>query len=159
MVPHAPGGGLDVSSGYADSGGNATSYFRYDNGIYFTTGAAVDDLTNTWGANSYWYGQYRAGGGAGGLAYGAVAGINYAQISYGADDGVYEAVGQFDFTTLGSGQLLAVAYNDDNTALPISAGAVAINAAAVPEPSAALLALLALGSTACARRRRHAVPR
>ena len=159
-VPHTAGGGLAVSGGFANAngGGGDITYFRFSNGTYFTNGLAANDKTQAWvNGQSYTYGMYKFNGA---LVYGATEGINnYAQISYDTEDGNYEAVGQFDFKSVGAGQLLAVAYNDDGTDLPISAGALAITAAAVPEPSAALLALLALGSTACARRRRHAVPR
>ena len=104
-------------------------------------------------------GQYRDG--SGNLKYGATAdALNYASIYFGVNAGDKQgfAVGQFDFTT-SSGSLVAIAQRDDRTAISISAGKAEIDAAAVPEPSGALLALLALGATACARRRRHAVPR
>ena len=81
---------------------------------------------------------------------------NYVSIDFGAD-GVYEAVGQFDFVTPGSGTLVALALDTTGATLSISAGKAAIDAAAVPEPSGLLLGLLALGAAGC-RRRRVAVP-
>ena len=81
---------------------------------------------------------------------------NYVSIDFGAD-GMYEAVGQFDFATPGSGTLVALALDTTGATLSISAGKAAIDAAAVPEPSGLLLGLLALGAAGC-RRRRVAVP-
>ena len=81
---------------------------------------------------------------------------NYVSIDFGAD-GMYEAVGQFDFATPGSGTLVALALDTTGATLSISAGKAAIDAAAVPEPSGMLLGLLALGSSTCARRRARPV--
>ena len=92
--------------------------------------------------------------------FGATSGdANYANISLNGNDGVYESVGQFH---IGSGELwlIALAKNDDNSALSISAGKTAIDGAsgsgatsAVPEVSSHL-ALLALGSAGVLTRRR-----
>jgi hypothetical protein len=74
-------------------------------------------------------------------------------------DDVYEAVGQFFFDAQGGGYLIALAKNDDGSALTISAGKTAIVAAsavsAVPEPSSGL-GLLALGAAGLLARRRMA---
>ncbi|NQX02507.1 hypothetical protein HQ447_17760 [bacterium] len=89
-------------------------------------------------------------------ARGATSGdANYANISLNGNDGVYEAVGQFHITA-GELWLIALAKNDNNSALSISAGKTAIDGAAtsaVPEVSGHL-ALLALGSAGVLTRRR-----
>jgi len=104
--------------------------------------------------NSSYSGQFTAPGTSndGGATYGDA---NYASISLNGADGVYESVGQFH---IGSSELwlIALAKNDDNSALSISAGKTAIDGAAVsavPEPSSHL-ALLALGAGGLTLRRR-----
>jgi hypothetical protein len=96
---------------------------------------------------------------AGVSRYGAVVGVNYANISFDGDNNYYEGVGKFDLNFAGGAQLLSIAKDSTGSYLPISNAVTEIDAAAVPEPSSMMLGLLALGSTACARRRRHAVPR
>ena len=117
---------------------------------YWTQGADLN--TNAYGQ----IGLYRQ---SGIFVGGAVDGINYASISFDGADGVYEAVGKFDLGDFNVGddaQLIAIAVSDQG-ALSISDGVVAIDSAAVPEPSGMLLGLLALGSSACARRRARPV--
>ena len=95
--------------------------------------------------------------GTGGFAYGASVGVNYANISFNGDDDIYEAVAKFNFDGAGGGVLVAIAKDNTLGGLTISAGVTAIDGAAVPEPSAMLLGLLAVGSSACARRRARPV--
>lgn len=84
--------------------------------------------------------------------YGAQTGDqNYISISFDGDDDVYEAVGQFFFDGAGGGYLVAIAENDDDSALSISAGKAAIDA--IPEPTTA--GLLALGAAGLATLRRR----
>ena len=123
-----------------DVGSTSASYFAMGNSGYFTRGT---DVTPKDG-NARTAATYRSY--ANGFGNGAQAGSeNYANISFDADL-VYEAVGQFFFDTTGNGYLVAIARNDDGSALSISQGA-----AAIPEPSS--LALLALGSAGLLARR------
>ncbi len=112
---------------------------------YFTDGESDLASLETWG-----YGQYRIDSVP---TYGATLDttFNYANISFDGDDDVYEAVGQFYLDGAGGGYLVALAVNDDGSALSISAGKTAIDA--VPEPSA--LALLALGAGGLITRRQR----
>ena len=94
-----------------------------------------------------------------GFVFGAEgSSANYVSITFGAD-AVFEAVGQFDLATPGSGTLVALALDTTGATLSISAGKAAIDAAAVPEPSGLLLGLLALGAAGCRRRRVAVHPR
>lgn len=116
-------------------------------GAYFTNGS------DHAGFYSHGFGEYTSVNLA---ANGATLGSsqNYANITFnGPDDEVYEAVGQFYLDGNGGGYLVALARNDDNSALSISAGKTAIDA--VPEPSG--LALLALGAGGLLARRRRQV--
>jgi hypothetical protein len=75
--------------------------------------------------------------------------LNFAELDLFGDDDVRESVVAFIFDGVGGGYIVAVATNDDNTALLISDGV----AAGVPEPSG--LTLLALGSLGLAARRQR----
>ena len=84
---------------------------------------------------------------------------NYVNVTFDANDSVYEAVAQFHLegpVASTSNYLIAIARNDDGSALSISDGKAAIDAAsvsAVPEP-ASNLSLLALGAGGLLLRRR-----
>ena len=136
---------------------------------YFRLGLPVSDLrfwsqgaeivTSSIGYGSLFYS-------VDGAAYFGAArdAINYANISFSGnpDGGVgdYEAVGKFYIGTdaiTNPSQLLAIATDTGGGYLPIPTAVAAIDAAAVPEPSGMLLGLLALGSSACARRRARPV--
>jgi hypothetical protein len=144
-----------AENAFVDNAGSNGSVFHQDKGgnnfAYFTRGG-----DKNWGSSySGESGQFRQ---SGDWYYGAQAGAsNYANISFNGFDNVYEAVGQFFFDAQGGGYLIALAKNDDGSALTISAGKTAIDAAsavsAVPEPSSQL-ALLALGSAGILIRRR-----
>jgi PEP-CTERM motif len=113
----------------------------------FTSGANIKAAFAA-GSSSYFLGNTKE------FTAGAQSGsANYANISFNGNDSVYEAVGQFHLDGLGGGYLIALARNDDNSALFISDGKLAIDA--VPEPSA--IALLALGAGGMAMRRRRKV--
>jgi len=122
--------------------------FSQGNGAYRLFTAGSDLNVNAFSA----YGIYGTSL-KGALLYGAQSGsANYANISFNGYDNVYEAVGQFYLDGAGGGYLVALARNNDNSALSISAGKTAIDPA-VPEPSA--IALLALGAGGMAMRRRR----
>ena len=146
--------GISISGGFVDSSFAAATYFGLSldgGGTVFTRGS---DLSVSVGdVGGYYHTDFNANPfvlGAEGSSQ------NYVSIDFGAD-GVYEAVGQFDFATPGSGTLVALALDTTGATQSISAGKAAIDAAAVPEPSGLLLGLLALGATG-SRRRRVAVP-
>jgi hypothetical protein len=140
--------GIDVGSfvtagnRYLVDSATAFAAFSYSGG-YFTNGS---DLVIA----NYGNGQYFQAGGA---INGAVLGSNqnYANLSFDSGTGPYEAVGQFYLDGAGGGYLVALARNDDNSALSISDGKAAIDA--VPEPSS--LVLLALGAGGLLARRKR----
>ncbi|RYD50088.1 MAG: PEP-CTERM sorting domain-containing protein [Verrucomicrobiaceae bacterium] len=150
-TPAAPAG-INVGFAYTaerpgiiDNVASAAAAFSYVTG-YFTQGNDLGTVHN------YSSGNYLIGVEA---VFGATLGSdkNYANISFNGPDDVYEAVAQFYLDGAGGGYLVAIARNDDNTALSISAGKAAIDA--VPEPSG--LALLALGAGGLLARRRRQV--
>ena len=164
--------GLDIQQGYIDYYSSADSYFAYNriSNVMFTRGAPAGDhspgmVMTSYGKNVFNYNGFGTFADPGeGFYYGAQQGSsNYANISFThgtpLTGNTFEAVGQFNLNLDGTGTLIALAWNDDDSSLSISAGKTAIDNAAVPEPSSALLMLLAVGTTACARRRRNAVRR
>jgi hypothetical protein len=125
----------------ADSG---KSIFASDKVAIFTNGTDLSGIASAGQRGAYTFdGDFFAGAMAGGA--------NYANISFDGDSLIFEAVGQFSFDGAGGGYLIALAINDDGSALSISEGKAAIDA--VPEPSA--LALLSLGAGALMTRRRR----
>jgi hypothetical protein len=146
---------LNYSGGlgqFDSAGGAGKTWYRglgVSSGHGFTSGTDNPIGASNWGS----YGRYLIGGT---FVYGAAVGVNYANISFNGNDQTYEGVAKFHFDGAGGGKLLAIAKDDGLLYLPISAAVTAIDGAAVPEPSAMLLGLLAVGSCACARRRaRH----
>lgn len=124
------------------------SYFASATGVgYFTRGTDLGPGP----LRGFAFGIYADNGL---LIEGAIAGDeNYANISFDGNDDVFEAVGQFfiDGTANGGGYLIAIAENDDGSALSISAGKAAIDG--IPEPST--VGLLALGAAGLAMMRRR----
>lgn len=131
------------------SGNYYLATVAFSPGAYFSSGGNLPTPSN------FGYGQYTSANLA---TLGATlnSNQNYANISFSNYSGtstVYEAVGQFYLDGAGGGYLVALAKNDTDTPLSISAGKTAIDA--VPEPSA--LALLALGAGGLLARRRRTV--
>ena len=119
--------------------------FNYSGGDYFTQGG---DLAADVAASIGYYiygGEFTAGA--------MLGDQNYANLTFDADDTVFEAVGQFFFDGADGGYLVAIATNEDGSALSISDGVDLIDAASVPEPSG--LTLLALGSAGLLARRQR----
>lgn len=87
---------------------------------------------------------------AGSLFNGATIGDqNFSRISL--TPGVLDAVAQFNLDGVGGGGVVAIVSNDDGSALSLSQGIDAIEAASVPEPSG--LSLLAFGAAGLVTRR------
>lgn len=145
----------DAPLGKAINGGavSGEAIFGIDDfGNYFTRGEDLN-LGTIFGHHA---GHYFYSGD--GWVYGGEAGsLNYVNIDFNPAlsgfDGTFEAVGQFYLDGSGGGYLIALAINDDNTALPISLGKAAIDA--IPEPSGMALLTLGAAGILAARRRRQ----
>lgn len=125
---HAAAAGFSTDNNYFTNGSDHPGFKNYGDGQYTSANLATQGAT-------------------------LFSNQNYANITFNGSDGVYEAVAQFYLTGNGTGYLVAIARNSDNSALSISAGKAAIDA--IPEPSA--LALLALGAGGLLARRKRSI--
>ena len=126
-----------------------TSWIAYAPGlISFTNGSNLVSISGARGNPDY-YSEM-----GGGFQYGAIEGTsNYANFSFDADDGIYETVVQFKLLSDGLGSIIAMARNEDGSALSIADGYAAINSSAIPEPASAAATLSLLAGGLLIRRR------
>ncbi len=134
--------GISVGRYGLDSGQTNASVFSFQASGYFSQGSDEPK------GGAALVGAYRSNYNT--FDFGAVSGdANYANVSFIGNFSAFEAVAQFHFGAPGEGYLIAIARNDDNSALSISDGKAAIDA--LPETSSlSPLISIAMRNASCA---------